>query len=104
MTTVVILMIGFGAILIISAIETDPATGKDVSVTQTFRDVWDNQLDFSQPTPPPSSSGAAGSTGGQSGQSSAITQPGILPGGTGAPSLGFRSDLVRHDVRYRYGA
>ena len=102
MTTVVILMIGFGAILIISAIETDPTTGKSVNVLQTMVDVWQDNLDFSQPTPPPSSGAASGKSG-QPGQSSAITQPGILPGGTAAPSLAFRSDLVRHDVRYRYG-
>lgn len=103
MTTVVILMMGFGAILIISAIETDPTTGADVSVLQTFRDVWDNRLDFSQPSSGPSSPASGGGGGGGGGGSNGgLAQGHLAPLGTAAPSLAFRNDLVRHDVRYRY--
>ena len=50
MTTVVILILGFGAILIISALETDPSTGNSVSVLQTISDVWNNKVSFAQPS------------------------------------------------------
>ncbi len=60
MTLIVVLLWGLGAVLIISAIETDPKTGKSVSVLQTISDVWNNRLDFSQPA----AAGGGGSAGG----------------------------------------
>ena len=59
MTLVVVLLFGFGALLVISSIETDPTTGKSVSVLQTIGDVWNNRVDFSQP----SAEGGGGSAG-----------------------------------------
>lgn len=61
MTLVVVLLFGLGTVLIISAIETDPKTGKSVSVLQTIQDVWNNKVDFSQGGPP--AQGGGGSTG-----------------------------------------
>ncbi len=49
MTLVVVLLFGLGSVLILSAIETDPATGKSVSVLLTIANVWNNKLDVSQP-------------------------------------------------------
>lgn len=49
MTLVAILLFGLGAVLVMSAIETDKTTGKSVSVLQTISDVWNDRLDFSQP-------------------------------------------------------
>lgn len=80
MTTVVILLLGFGAILIVSAIESNP-DGSDVSVLQTISDVWNDKLNFTQgntnnstnsgtppappaPPAPPSSTGGGGGGGG----------------------------------------
>jgi hypothetical protein len=60
LTLVVVLLFGLGSVLVMSAIETDPATGKSVSVLQTIANVWNNQLDFSQPA----SSGGGGGGGG----------------------------------------
>ncbi len=60
MTLIVVLLWGLGAVLVISAIETDPKTGKSVSVLQTISDVWNNRLDFSQPA----AAGGGGSGGG----------------------------------------
>lgn len=48
MTLLVVLMLGAGAVLILSAIQTDPATGQSVSVIQTIRNVWNNKLTPSQ--------------------------------------------------------
>lgn len=62
MTLVVVLMFGLGSVLVISAIETDPTTGKSVSVVQTIQDVWNNRVDFSQP-----STSAATNGGGSAG-------------------------------------
>lgn len=60
MTLIVVLLFGLGSVLIVSAIETDPKTGKSVSVLQTIADVWNNRVDFSQPA----ASGGGGSSGG----------------------------------------
>lgn len=49
MTLVALLLFGLGAVLIMSAIETDKTTGKSVSVLQTIVGVWNDKLDFSQP-------------------------------------------------------
>lgn len=49
MTLLVVLMLGLGAVLIVSAFETDPGTGHSVPVLQTIADVWNNTVDFSQP-------------------------------------------------------
>jgi hypothetical protein len=57
MTTVVILLLGLGSVLIVSAIESNP-DGSDVSVIQTVKDVWDDTLNFQQGNTP-----SAGSTG-----------------------------------------
>lgn len=40
MTTVIILMYGAGAILIISAISTDPTTGNSPSIIGTLLEIW----------------------------------------------------------------
>lgn len=48
LTLVVVLLFGLGTVLIVSAIETDPTTGKSRSVTGTIADVWNNSLDFGQ--------------------------------------------------------
>ena len=61
MTLVVVLMFGLGFVLIASAIETDPKTGKSVSITQTVSDIWNDNVDFSQP-------GDASTGGGTRGQ------------------------------------
>lgn len=68
MTLVVVLLFGFGALLVISAIETDPTTGKSVSVLQTIGDVWNNRVDFSQP-------GTNASTGGGGSAGQFVYQP-----------------------------
>lgn len=44
MTLLIVLMFGLGTVLIVSAIETDPATGNSISVLQTMQDVWNNDL------------------------------------------------------------
>lgn len=62
MTLVVVLMFGLGGVLIASAVETDPKTGKSVSITQTISDIWNDKVDFSQP------GGAASNGGGAGGQ------------------------------------
>lgn len=67
MTLVVVLLFGLGSVLVISAIETDPTTGKSVSVLQTIQDVWNNKVDFSQPATTPGG-GAAANGGGSAGQ------------------------------------
>ena len=55
MTTVVILILGGAAVLILSALESNP-DGSDVSVIQTVKDVWDDKLNFAQGnTPAPAS-------------------------------------------------
>jgi hypothetical protein len=61
-TLVVVLLFGLGSVLIISAIQTDPATGKSTSVLATIQDVWNNKLDFTQPTSAPAANG--GGSGG----------------------------------------
>lgn len=85
MTTVVILMMGFGVILIISAIETDPATGNGMSVLQTFSDVWNNRVSFSQP---------GGATGG------ATNAPSTQPAAAGTSVR--QTYAVQHYIRSRY--
>lgn len=50
MTTVVILLIGLGAVLLVSAFESNP-DGSDVSVIQAVTDIWNNNLNFSQTKP-----------------------------------------------------
>jgi hypothetical protein len=50
MTLLVVLFLGAGFVLIASSIETDKATGKSVSIIQTIKDIWTNNVDFSQPT------------------------------------------------------
>ena len=103
MTTVVILMMGFGAILIISAIETDPNTGNSVSVLQTISDVWNNRVSFTQPsmtTGGPPASGGGGSSGGFG--SRLPPQP-VTPLGTAAQYDAFRRDTVRHYIGRVYG-
>ena len=62
MTLVVVLLLGLGSVLFISAIETDPTTGKSVSVPQTVQQLWNSQVNFSQPPGPSSSGGGGGKT------------------------------------------
>lgn len=64
MTLLVVLMWGAGAILIVSAIETDPSTGQSVSVLQTVSDIWNDKVDFHQPA---STSGGPNLPGGNGG-------------------------------------
>lgn len=64
MTLVVVLLFGLGTVLILSAIETDPKTGKSVSVIQVIQDVWNNKVDFSQPGSSSSDSSGSSSGGG----------------------------------------
>lgn len=62
MTLVVVLLFGLGSVLIISAIQTDPATGKSTSVIQTAQAIWADKVNFSQPATPPATNGG-GSAG-----------------------------------------
>lgn len=86
MTTIVILLLGLGAVLLISSLETDPATGQSVSVLNTISDIWNDRVNFSQGS-------STVTTGGQ--DSSAPPSGSPLPGGqfpviTGLiPSAGF---------------
>lgn len=48
MTLLVVLMLGAGVVLIVSSIQTDPTTGKSVSVLQTISNIWNNKLTGSQ--------------------------------------------------------
>lgn len=109
MTLLVVLMFGFGAVLIISAIETDPKTGKSVSITQTINDIWNNTVDFSQPAESGGNAGGgqtANSGGGGGGGGSFILQP---PGSPlnppppgGGPGLGTAAGPDAADA-YRQG-
>lgn len=78
MTLVVVLLLGLGAVLIVSAIETDPTTGKSVSVLQTVQQIWNDQIDFGQPAGPPAQNGA-GSAGGFSSTIPATGANGAVP-------------------------
>lgn len=49
MTTLVILLLGLGAVLISSSLESNP-DGSDVSVLQTISDIWNDKVNFSQAT------------------------------------------------------
>ena len=71
MTLVVVLWFGLGVVLIVSAIETDPATGKSVSVLKTISDIWNDRVDFTQPATP----GAASANGGRLTTTAAPTSP-----------------------------
>ena len=53
MTTLVILLLGYGAVLIVSAIESN-ADGSDVSVMQTISDIWNDKVDVHKGNTPPS--------------------------------------------------
>ena len=59
MTLVVVLLLGLGSVLFISAIETDPTTGKSVSVIATIQQIWSDQVDFGQPQGPGGGGGTA---------------------------------------------
>ena len=59
MTLVVVLLLGLGSVLFISAIETDPTTGKSVSVIATIQQIWNNDVNFSQPAGPGGGGGTA---------------------------------------------
>lgn len=65
MTTVVILLLGAGLVLITSAVEST-ASGSDVSILQTISDIWQDKVNFQQGnTPAPGTgSGPAPSQGG----------------------------------------
>lgn len=89
MTTVVILMIGFGAVLIISSLETDPTTGQPVSIVQTVQDIWNDDVNFSQ-TAPTTTTG---------------NPPGTYPATNIVPDTGPNvQDAVGDYLRYRYGS
>ena len=47
MTTVIILILGGAAVLIISAVESNP-DGSDVSIIQAVKDIWNDNLNFQQ--------------------------------------------------------
>lgn len=97
MTLVVVLLLGLGAVLVVSAIETDPTTGKSVSVIQTAQDIWANNVNFAQPSVGIGNSGATGPG----------HNPGPGLGGAGgafADTLAHRASLVREHVRFHYGA
>lgn len=84
MTLVVVLLLGLGAVLIVSAIETDPTTGKSVSVVKTIAEIWNDQVDFSQPAGPPAQSGNnGGGTVPTDPNNPAWTTGAKLPGATG---------------------
>ena len=55
----VVLLLGLGSVLVISAIETDPTTGKSISVIATIQQIWDNNINFSQPAGPGGGGGTA---------------------------------------------
>ena len=78
MTRVIVLMLGTGVVLIVSSIETDPKTGKSVSILQTVSDIWNNNL-------PGTSSAGAGA-----GQAPAGGTP-SNPGGPGGQVPQFGS-------------
>ena len=59
MTLVVVLLLGLGSVLVISAIETDPTTKKSISVMTTIQQLWDNNVNFSQPAGPGGGGGTA---------------------------------------------
>src|SRR5215471_2354771 len=104
MTLLVVLMWGFGTVLIISAMETDPATGHSVSVLQTIQDIWQNKLSFpsgeSVDTGGPGHSpgagrGATGLAGPPPGRPP-VTPPGGGPGKGGAsPYDDYRAAVMR---------
>jgi hypothetical protein len=54
MTTVVILLLGLGAVLITSSIESTP-NGSDVSLLQTISDIWNDQVNVQQGNTPSTS-------------------------------------------------
>ena len=62
MTLVVVLLLGLGSVLFISAIETDPTTGKSVSVIATIQQIWNNDVNFSQPAGPGGGGGGTAKT------------------------------------------
>lgn len=76
-------MLGTGIVLIVSAIETDPKTGKSVSILQTVSDIWNNNL-------PGTSSASASSAGAGAGQAPAGGTP-SNPGGPGGQVPQFGS-------------
>lgn len=45
MTLLVVLLLGGGAVMILSALESNP-DGTDVSVLQTIKDIWNDNLSF----------------------------------------------------------
>lgn len=113
MTLVVVLLLGAGFVLIISAIETDPTTGRSVSVTKTISDIWNDRVSFQQPAvstanPGSSSSSSSGGTGQLPGTLPGGTLPGstILPGGTflggSAPAANLTGDAYRRQLVTAY--
>ena len=80
MTLVVVLMLGLGVALVVSSIETDPATGRSVSLVQTFQDIWNDKVNFSQPQV------SSGNPGSSSSNSPGWHSP-WGPGGAGSPGL-----------------
>jgi hypothetical protein len=110
MTLLVVLFLGAGAILVASAIESDPKTGENVSILKTLSGIWNNTADFSQPAQTqgnlsPASNGA-GSTG-SFGTPLATSAGG--PGGTvnfvgsggAAGNVAYRQSVVRAWVQSR---
>lgn len=69
MTTVIILMYGAGAILVISALSTDPNTGQSPSIIATLLEIWFGKGEMKSTAP---GEGPAGSQ-----QSAAHNQPGM---------------------------
>ena len=110
MTLLVVLLLGLGGVLVVSAIETDPGTGKSVSIMGTLGDIWNNTLDFSQPA---MSQGFAGVPAHREPEPiGTVNRPPASPGVGGAlpaaasatdQSLAHRQSLVREWTRHTYG-
>jgi hypothetical protein len=89
MTLVVVLLLGLAAVLIVSAIETDPTTMKSVSVLGTIQQIWTDQVDFSQPAGPASAPAQGGGTIPTDPNNPAWTTS-ARPGTTGAAPLSYQ--------------
>lgn len=53
MTLFVVLLFGLGTVLIVSGYETDPATGKSVSIWNTVQLIWAGEITFAEAPPLP---------------------------------------------------
>lgn len=94
MTLLVVLMLGAGFVLIISAIETDPSTGKSISVLKTIGDIWNDRVSFQQPAI------SSGNPGSSSSSSSSGSPAWTAPFGGSAPTLS--SDAYRRAMVLAY--